>query len=304
MNRIIKRISEMVKNIFTSEEVLGNVPLESLYNNNMIRSGYYLRNSSKYILGIETSDACNSYEDIQNYNNSVLDSLKNLCFSSGILKAKQDFNVENVFSKIDNFFSFYVSFPDIFDKDEFKWIPYLNYNKDLVSHDLISVDRVCKHWEEYGMNENYRTINGSLGIDTSRGIISKKYINSLHHIAKIKSLLGDRIKDAIIYDINGGTGTATYYLKKMGVKKIFLVNKPEYCLLSSYYLSNVLCDDDITLYKEGVDNSIVILPIYNYVSFLNNINYFLLCENENLNVINKNEFDPRNFDKRFFLIAF
>ena len=303
MNIIIKRISELVKRIFTFEEVVGNVQLESLYENNIIRGGYYLRNSSKYILGIETSDGCNSYEDAQMFNNSIVNSLKELCVSIGLLKLKGDLDVENILPKLDNFFSFYLGFPDIFDKDEFRWIPYLNYNKDLLSHDITSFDKVCKHWEEYGINEK-RIINGPLGINTSRGIVSRPYLNSLHYIAKIKSLLGSRIKNAIIYDINGGIGVTTYYLKKMGVKKIFLVNKPEYCLVSSYYLSSVLYPDDVTLYKEGTNNNVVILPIYNYISLLNNVHYFLVCEEENLRIISKNEFDPRNFDKRFFLISF
>jgi len=221
--------------------------------------------------------------------------------------------VELILHKIDNFFSFCVNFPDILDKDEFAWIPYLNYNKDLVPYNLISCDKVCKHWEEYGLNEvneKNRIINGSLGIITSRGVISKTYLNSLHYIAKIKSLLEDRIADAVIYDVNGGIGISTFYLKKMGVKKIFLINKPEYCLVSSYYLSNVLGDDNITLYNESAlydestENTIVILPIFNYVKFLDNIHYFLICEDENLRVINKHEFDPRDFDKKYFLIAF
>ena len=69
MNRIVKRIIELVKNIYTFEEISGNVQLESLYKNNMIRGGYYLKNPSKHILGIETSCGCSNYEDMQILNN-------------------------------------------------------------------------------------------------------------------------------------------------------------------------------------------------------------------------------------------
>jgi len=221
---------------------------------------------------------------------------------SGLLNKEEDLIIEDILSKMDNFFGFRVDFPDIFDKDEFSWLPYLNYNPDLTDHGIFSEDGVHQHWEEYGINEK-RTINGSFGLLTSRGIISKKYIESLFCILKVKQLLGDRRERVTIFDINGEIGITSYYLKKMGFDDIVVVNKPEFCLVASYYLLSLFNDDDVTLYNEDSDNSIIILPIYKYVSLLDKVNYFIHREGENINLIDKKDYDPRDFNKKFILIS-
>lgn len=302
MNKAIKRICNSARALFAFEDISGNETLENAYNNNMIKTNFYLRNTSNYYLKIDEFKKLNNFDELTSYKNYILSSLKNLCAEYEILQNNDQFDIENFLLKLDKFLGFHVDFPDIFDKDEFNWLPYLNYNSDLVLHNMTSLESVNKHWEEHGVCEK-RVINGSVGILTSRGVISQSYVNSLKYILKIKKLLGDYFKNSTIYDVNGGVGMNSYYLKKMGFTDIILVNKPEECLLSSYYLLSLFNEDDITLFDEDTDNSILIVPNYKYVGLLDSINYFIHCDGENVNVVNDSDFDPRDFDKKFLLIS-
>jgi hypothetical protein len=288
--------------MFTFEEISGNETLESSYNNNMIKTNFYLRNPSKYFLQTDDLKNLNNFDELTNYKNNILNVLKKMCVEHDIIKQNDSFDIEDVLLKLDKNLGFRVDFPDIFDKDEFEWLSYLNYNADLVSHSMTTFESVNKHWEEYGIGEK-RVVNGSIGLLTSRGVISKSYMNSLAYVFKIKKVIGNNYRNATIYDINGGIGTNVYYLKKMGFNDIILVNKPEQCLLASYYLLSLFTEDDITLFDEETDNSILIVPNYKYVGLLDSISYFIHCDGENVNVVNSSEFDPRDFDKKFILIS-
>ena len=302
MNKAVKRICNLVRAMFTFEQISGNETLESAYNNNMIKTNFYLRNPSTYFLKVDESKSLHSYDDITRCKNNISNLLKKMCIESGIIKNNDAFDVEEVLLKLDKFLGFHVDFPDVFDKDEFDWLSYLNYNDDLVSHSITSFESVNKHWEEYGIGEN-RVVNGSIGLLTSRGLISQLYMNSLIYIFKIKKIIGNNSRNATIYDINGGIGTNVYYLKKMGFNDIIFVNKPEKCLLASYYLLSLFTEDDITLFDEKTENSILVVPNYKYVGLLDSISYFIHCDDENANIVNASEFDPRNFDKKFILIS-
>jgi len=302
MNKAIKRICNSVRAIFAFEDISGNKTLENAYNNNMIKTNFYLKNTSNYYLKIDEFKKLNNFDELTSYKNYILNSLKKMCVENEIIQNNDQFDTEKVLLKLDKFLGFYIDFPDIFDKDEFNWLPYLNYNSDLVLHNITSLESVNKHWEEYGICEK-RVINGSLGLLTSRGVISQSYLNSLTYILKIKKLIGDNFKNTIIYDVNGGVGMNTYYLKKMGCMDIILVNKPEECLLSSYYLLSLFNENDVTLFGEDTDNSILIVPNYKYVGLLDSISYFIHCDGENANVVSDSDFDPRKFDEKFLLIS-
>jgi len=303
MNKVIKRICRLVGSIFTFEEISGNNTLESAFNNNMVKTNYYLRNTSNYYLKLDESKKLNNFDELTTYKKSILSSFKKLCIECGAMQNNEEqFDIEKVLFKLDEFLGFYIDFPDIFDKDEFNWLPYLNYNSDLVLHNITSLDSVNKHWEEYGICEK-RVINGSVGLLTSRGVISQSYLNSLTYILKIKNMIGANFKNSTIHDINGGIGINSYYLRKMGFRNIVLVNKREQCLLSSYYLLSLFNEDDVTLFSENTDNSILIVPSYKYVELSSGIKYFIHCDGENANVVNASEFDSHNFDKKFILIS-
>jgi hypothetical protein len=320
MNTIITRICKFCRYSFEYKDVQGKDILETIYNDNIIKTYFYLLNTSRYFSNIDNALYINSYQELCSYKQGITNEFFDLCefVDSNILKETND--VEELLLKLDNYFGFFIEFPNVFDKNGFNWISYADNNSDLVSFGFTRKEDFIKHWFDFGINEN-RVTNGVIGLQTSRGILTKKYIHSLCVVYNIKNFLGEKINSVKIYDIYGEIGINAYYLSKMGVKKIEVVQKPENSLLTSYFLLNVLNKNSVTLGNESTDNSVKIIPdnkclfsdiikekscgfIYNdsHIEKLNTLEFdknknFFVVVDKNLNLL---EFDKNN---KFLIIV-
>lgn len=301
MNIVLTRICEFCRYIFDYEDVQGKEVLESIYNYNIIKTYFYFMNTSNHFSNVGNALHINSYEELCEHKSSITTLFYELCehIDSNILKETK--NVEELLLKLDNYFGFVIEFPNVFDKDGFNWISYLNNNSDLVSVGLIDQSNILKHWFDFGINEN-RVKNGIIGLQTSRGVLTNKYINSLHVVFNIKKFVGEKINTIKIYDINSEMGINAYYLNKMGVKIITLIQKPEDCLLTSYFLLNILNKDSVTLGNESTDNSVKIIPDNKFL--FSDIDSKILCSlvyNESyIERLQNLEFDKNN---KIFIIT-
>jgi hypothetical protein len=320
MNTTITRICKFCRYSFEYKDVQGKDILENIYNDNIIKTYFYLLNTSRYFSNVDNALYMNSCEELCKYKESIVNSFFELCdlVDSSILKETND--IDELLLKLDKYFGFVIEFPNVFDKNGFNWISYANNNSDLVAFGLTKQEDFIKHWFDYGFNEN-RVTNGIIGLQTSRGVLTNKYIDSLRVVYNIKHFLGEKINSVKIYDIYGEIGINAYYLHKMGVKKIEVVQKPEISLLTSYFLLNVLDKNSVTLGNESTNNNVKIISdnkilfsdivkekfssfIYNnsriekldVFEFDKNNNFFVVVD-KNLNVL---EFDKNN---KFFIIV-
>jgi len=185
---------------------------------------FNLENPSKNYLCFGFDDmylnSFNNFDDISNYQNTIKNSIIRLCNSLGLLRYHNPeggeicinniFDLEDLLIKLDNYFGFKIDFPNIFDKNnEFNWLFYVNYHKDLQDAGIITEEHTIEHYKNYGIFEN-RKINGEIGLISSRGIIKLRAIQSLYFVSKIKELGASSV-----LEIGGGMGRNAYYAKKI-----------------------------------------------------------------------------------------
>ena len=120
----------------------------------------------------------------------------------------------------------------------------------------------------FGFRVDFPNIfNDEFGYPTSRGIMNIRSAHSLYFVHRIKTVLGDTLKGSKIMEIGGGMGRNAYYLKKMGVDIITIIDIPIPLLVSSYWLGNTVGNDSLCLHKEvPQDHSkIFMLPPSHYI---------------------------------------
>ena len=261
--------------------------LDDIINNNNNKTLYNLSNPSTNFLCFGFDDMYyrqnplfNTFLECKKYNNEINIGIINLCMLIGIIRLYNPeggecqsaninvldlYNIEDLLIKLDNYFGFKIDFPNIFDNNEqFNWLFYVNYYKDLQNANIITEEKATNHWLKYGKNEG-RYCNGEIGLITSRGIIKMRSVHSLYFMVRLKQILKNNIVNSTILEIGGGLGRNAYYAKKMGVKKYIIIDLPSSCIMSSYYLGKTLNEDNITLFGEDTDNYAHILPINSYI---------------------------------------
>lgn len=254
--------------------------LMDCYNNNIEKTHHSLSNPYKnnITFGFDDYFICNTFNDLQVFNNTIKNGLINLCKSLGILRVFNpeggersdlyniNIDIEDILLELDAYFGFNIDFPDIFEKNEtYNWVAYVNSNKDLQDAGIITEKAANDHYNKYGKNEK-RIYNGAMGIFTTRGVIKMRSVHSLHFISRIKEILKENIINSTILEIGGGLGRNAYYAKKMGVKKYIIIDLPSTSIMSSYYLGKTLGEENVTLYGENSNNYAHILPPNEYSS--------------------------------------
>jgi hypothetical protein len=244
------------------------------YNNNILKTYKNLSNPYKNNITFGFDDfflKINSFKELEHFNQGIKNSLFNLCKSLGLLRVFNpeggenpgkyyNMDVEEALIALDKYFGFRIDFPEIFEKeDKYNWVSYVNMNKDLQDAGIITEEAANDHYNNYGKYES-RKYNSDFGLYSSRGIIKYRSIHSLHFVSRMKEILKDNITNSTIIEIGAGLGRNAYYAKKLGVKKYIIIDIPETCIMSSYYLGKTLGEENITLYPETSDNYLHILP--------------------------------------------
>jgi hypothetical protein len=131
-----------------------------------------------------------------------------------------------------------------------------------------SVEDLLLQLDDYfGFTIDFPTVfNEECGYPTSRGWMNIRTAHSLYFIHRIKTILGSRLRGSNILEIGSGVGRNAYYLKKMGIKTITLVDIPIPRLVSSYWLGNVMGADSICLSDETPreHSTVFTLPTHRY----------------------------------------
>jgi hypothetical protein len=248
------------------------------YNNSIEKTYYNLSNPDKnnITFGFEYNDNFQTFEVLQENNKNIKLCLFNLCKSLGLFRVfnpeggerpdlyTMDVDIEEILLKLDEYFGFKIDFPNIFEKNNYNWISYLNSNKDLQNAGIIKEIDVNNHYNNYGKYENRQYYNGA-GIVTSRGLIKIRCAHALHFLSRIKETLRDKIVNSTILEIGPGLGRNAYYAKKLGVKKYIIIDLLSTSIISSYYLGKTLGEENITLNGETTNNYVSILPIDKYL---------------------------------------
>ena len=244
------------------------------YNNDIEKTLINLSNprNSGLCFGFEDFDTHSDLLSFKNYYNMVYTCLIKLCVSLGLLRLfnpeggekpdlfKDDWDIEYILLKLDDYFGFRIDFPDIFEKsDNFEWVFYVNYYKDLQNAGIDTKEKAEYHYNNYGKQEN-RQCNGEFGINSSRGIIKIRSVHSLYFMSRIKETIKNNITQSTILEIGGGLGRNAYYARKLGIAKYIIIDLPSTFIMSSYYLGKTLGEENITLFGENSNNYVHILP--------------------------------------------
>ena len=252
------------------------------YNNNIEKTYYNLSKPYKndITFGFDDFFMFKTFKELEIFNNEIKGCLIKLCKSLGLLRVFNpeggerpdlyniNIDTEYILLELDKYFGFKIDFPDIFERDEYNWVAYVNMNKDLQNAGIITEKSANHHYNNHGKYEK-RIYNGDMGLFTSRGVIKMRSVHSLHFMSRIKETLKDNVIDSTIIEIGGGLGRNAYYAKKLGVKKYIIIDLPSSCIMSSYYLGKTLGEENITLYGENTNNYAHILPPTKYIDNLN-----------------------------------
>ena len=253
--------------------------LMDCYNNNIEKTYYNLSNPYKndITLGFDDYFVISTFKELQTFNITIKRCFIKLCESLGLLRIinpeggerplhyNNDIDIEYLLLELDKYFGVRIDFPDIFERETYNWVAYVNMNLDLQQAGLITQELADMHYLAHGKYENRQT-NGAMGLFTSRGIMKMRSIHSLHFMSRIKNTLKNNIINSTILEIGPGLGRNAYYAKKLGVKKYIIIDLPSTSIMSSYYLGKTLGEENITLHGETTDNYLHILPPDKYLN--------------------------------------
>jgi len=149
-----------------------------------------------------------------------------------------------------------------------------------------SVEELLLQLDDYfGFKIDFPNIfKDEFGFPTSRGLMNIRSAHSLYFVHRIKTILGETLKGAKILEIGGGMCRNVYYLKKMGVDTVTVIDIPIPLFVSSYWLGNTVGNESMCLYKEAPleQSKIFMLPPHRYQPLGTNAKYDLIVQFDGL----------------------
>ncbi len=100
---------------------------------------------------------------------------------------------------------------------------------------------------------------GEFGLSSTRGVVSFRALQALYQAWRI-SLLANNNKDYRVLEIGAGLGRTAYFSNLLGIKKYTLIDIPLTNVAQATFLGRVLDGNNLSLYGEGKDAEISIIP--------------------------------------------
>ncbi|KAF2988883.1 hypothetical protein OGR47_19355 (plasmid) [Methylocystis sp. MJC1] len=123
------------------------------------------------------------------------------------------------------------------------------------------------------------------GVETSRGVLHYRHINSLYMAARI-SVLNRGFYP--VCELGGGIGIGAMYARRLGYRDYTILDLPISCLLAGHYLIHAVGADEVSLYgEEQKKDAIKILPYWKCMS-LPDKSYGIIVNQDSLPEIDDN----------------
>lgn len=115
----------------------------------------------------------------------------------------------------------------------------------------------------YGFDLKFSNpFSGELGVQTKRGILGWRTIQSLYQAVRIYELLNGKVREAKILEIGAGLGRTAHFMHQMGNRDYTIIDIPMTNVAQEYFLGKVIGEECVSFVGEKPVRDIKILPFY------------------------------------------